>query len=119
MATIFERYGGFSTIRKIVSDFYDRVLDSPSLESYFVGVDIARLVDHQAKFISTITGGPANVSNEEIRRAHHRLKISAAHFSEVASLLEETLEDHGMQPEDIAYVMSEVSAREAFVVSGG
>ena len=119
MATIFERYGGFSTIRKIVSDFYDRVLDTPELEAYFMGVEMPRLIDHQAKFISTITGGPANVSNEEIRRAHHRLKISAAHFREVANLLEETLEDHGMQPEDIAYVMAEVGAREAFIVSGG
>ena len=119
MATIFERYGGFSTIRKIVSDFYDKVLDSPSLEHHFVDVDMARLVDHQTKFISTITGGPANVSNEEIRRAHTRLSISSEHFGEVAELLEETLEDHGMQPEDIAYVMAEVGARKAFVVTGG
>lgn len=28
-ATMFERYGGFVTVRKVVSDFYDRVLESP------------------------------------------------------------------------------------------
>ena len=117
MSTIFERYGGFATIRKIVSDFYDRVLDEPDLEAFFINVDMPRMIDHQTKFISTITGGPANVSNEEIRRAHNRLKIQASHFNKVAVILEETLEDHGVQPEDVAYVMAEVGAREAFIVS--
>ena len=118
MATIFERYGGFAAIRKIVSDFYDRVLDSPELEAYFLDIEMPRLIDHQTKFIATITGGPASISNEEIRRAHHRLNIPTQHFREVALLLEETLEDHGFTPEDVAQVMSEVGAREAYVVKG-
>lgn len=119
MATIFERYGGFATVRKIVSDFYDRILDVPELETYFAHVDMPQLIDHQTKFISTITGGPANVTNEQIRRAHQRLSITNDHFQLVATILEETLEDHGMQPEDVAYVMSEVGARSAFVISAG
>ena len=118
MATIFERYGGFSAIRKIVADFYDRVLDAPALQAYFVDVDLPRLIDHQTKFISTITGGPANVTNEELRRAHARLAIKVEDFRAVATILEDTLEDHGLQPEDVAYVLAEVSAREPYIVRG-
>ena len=34
-STMFERYGGFATVSKIVSAFYDKVLDSSILAPYF------------------------------------------------------------------------------------
>jgi len=66
--TIFERYGGFSAVRRIVSDFYDRVLDSPVIAHHFEKVDMKRLLDHQARFIAAVTGGPASYSDEHLRR---------------------------------------------------
>jgi hemoglobin len=43
---MFERYGGFSRISRIVSTFYDLVLDSPMLGPYFANTDMRRLIDH-------------------------------------------------------------------------
>jgi len=117
MATIFERYGGFSTIRRIVSDFYDRVLDDSALAKHFENVDLPALIDHQTKFIMTITGGPANTTNEQLRRAHARLGVTQGEFRRVVTILEETLDDHNMQPEDVAVVIREVNDREAYVVT--
>ncbi len=42
-STIFERAGGFSAVRKIVADFYDRLLDDVALQKYFANIDMARL----------------------------------------------------------------------------
>ena len=53
MATMFEKYGGFAKVSRIVSSFYDKALDSPILAPYFTGVDMRRLIDHQTKFASS------------------------------------------------------------------
>ena len=119
MASIFERYGGFATLRVVVSDFYDRVLDHEALAPYFEGVDMARMIDHQTKFIAALTGGPASFTDEQLRRAHQKHDITAEHFKIVGDLLAETLEDHGVEAADVAEVMKEVSRRQGFVVGGG
>jgi len=117
MTSIFHRYGGFSSARRIVSDFYDRVLDDPTLSTFFEGVDMPALIEHQTKFIMMVTGGPADVPNEQLRRAHSQLSISSSDFARIVGLLTETLEDHNMQPEDVAVVIGAVKDREAFIVT--
>lgn len=117
MATIFERYGGFAAIRRVVSDFYDRMLDETMLAGHFENVDLPALIDHQTKFITSITGGPANTPNEQLRRAHARLGITHAEFRRTVEILEGTLLDHNFQPEDVAAIIQEVNDREAFVVT--
>ena len=115
--SVFERYGGFASARKIVSAFYDRVLDTPLLARHFAGLDMARLIDHQAKFIAQVMGGPAAYSDEMLARVHAGLGITAREFAAMAALLEETLEDFAMAPEDVAVVARAFRAREAFIVA--
>lgn len=115
--TVFERYGGFAFARKIVSSFYDRVLDSPVLEHHFVGLDMGRLVDHQAKFVAQVMGGPAAYTDEQLQRVHAPLGITGAEFAEMAALLEETLEDFDLKPEDVATVKRAFCQREAHIVA--
>lgn len=47
MQTIFERYGGFAAVSKVVMNFYDKALDSPATIPYFSNFDMKRLIDHQ------------------------------------------------------------------------
>lgn len=115
--SIFERYGGFSTMRKVVSDFYDRVLDSPRLQSYFVDVDLRNLIDHQTKFVASVMGGPASFSDDVLRRVHEPLGISIAEFDEIVSLLCEAMEENGMADEDIDHVRKEIMKRQLLIVS--
>ena len=115
--TPFERYGGFITVRKIISAFYDRVLDSESLRRYFGDVEMRTLIDHQTKFVSSVMGGPASYTDEALRRIHAPFNISQSEFNEVTEILRETLEDFEVHPSDIKAVMGEFNRREPDIVS--
>ena len=115
--TPFERYGGFANVRRIVSEFYDRVLASDTLQPYFAGVDMRILVDHQTKFIATVMGGPAAFSDDALKRAHQRLRITRDDFHEMTEILRETLEDFDLDESDVNDVCSEVLRREPVIVA--
>ncbi len=117
MQSIFERAGGMRTVSRIISTFYDRVLDSPGLVHYFDGVDMRRLIDHQTKFIASVMGGPASFTDEHIARVHAHLGIDGASFEEAVLILRDSMEDNGMNETDIGEVMSNVRARKPLVVT--
>ena len=119
MATVFERCGGFATVRRIVSDFYDRVLDSSVLRHHFESVDMRRLIDHQTKFIAFAMGGPAAFNDDALERVHAPLAISRVEFREMATLLRDTLEDFDLPPEDVDAVLDEVMRRQERIVGQG
>jgi hemoglobin len=115
--TVFERYGGFATFSKIVSSFYDAVLESPVTRPHFASVDMRRLIDHQTKFIASATGGPASYSCEHIRRVHASLGIDQAAFAAALAMFRKTLQDFGMSDADVQQVCREILAREHLIVT--
>lgn len=115
--SIFNRYGGFANVSKIVMTFYDRVLDSDVVGDYFIDVDMAALIDHQTKFISSVMGGPASYSDEALERIHANLEIEKPAFDEIVALLRDTLEEFDMDPADIDQVIDNIRARERYIVN--
>jgi hemoglobin len=115
-STLFERYGGFGTVHKIVLDFYDRVLDSEVVGVYFDDIDMTALVDHQTKFISQVMGGPTSYSNEILEQVHASHRISQEAFDEMARLLEQTLLEHSFKPEDVHAVITDIRGRQSYIV---
>ena len=115
--TIFERYGGFAKVSRVVASFYDRVLDAPLLAPYFAGIDMRRQIDHQTKFIAALMGGPASYTREHLQRVHARLGITDEAFDELTLLLRETLEDFDFDESDIATVYADVAAYRSVVVT--
>ena len=115
--TIFERYGGFSSVSRVVMSFYDKVLDSDVTSPYFAKTDMKRLIDHQTKFIATLMGGPASYTNDHLERVHNHLGITEPAFVESMELLRETLEDHDFEDDDIDQVMNEMMSRKNFVIA--
>ena len=91
--TIFERSGGFASVRKVVSTFYEYVLESEEVAPYFEGIDMRRQIDHQSKFISAMMGGPGSYSDEHLARVHARLNIDRSAFLVIGGLLKEAMED--------------------------
>ena len=116
-STIFQRYGGFASVSKVVTSFYDKVLDSPIASPYFANTDMRRQIDHQTKFISQIMGGPASYTDEQLERVHSRLGITEIAFMEVIELLRETLEDYDFSEVDIQHVEREMMNRKNFIVA--
>jgi hemoglobin len=117
--SIFARYGGFVAIRRIVSAFYARMLQSPALAPHFAGVDMRRLIDHQTKFVTQVMGGPATFPDRQIERAHAGLGITAGEFAEMVGLLRATLEEAALAPVDVEQVLDEVRRREPLIVRRG
>lgn len=115
--TIFERYGGFAQVSRIVMDFYNRILDSPMTSPFFENIEMKRLIDHQTKFIASVMGGPASYTNDHLERVHAHLGITEPAFFEAMDLLKETLEDNEFEDGDIEQVMDEMISRKNFVTS--
>lgn len=114
--TMFDRYGGFAKVSRIVSTFYDRVLDDPILSPYFERIEMRRLIDHQTKFIASLMGGPASYTDEHLARVHERLHITDAAFDRMALVLREALEDHDVDESDISTVHAGIVSRRSFIV---
>lgn len=114
--TLFEKYGGFSSISRIVLDLYDRLLDDDDIGPFFDAVDMGRIVDHQTKFVASLLDGPAHYSDDQIRRVHGHLDIGASHFDRLKMILGETLTDHGFTPDDVELVVAAFEARRNLVV---
>lgn len=117
MATMFERYGGFATVSRIVSAFYGQVLDMPALAGYFENTDMRRLIDHQTKFVAAVMGGPASYTNDQLARVHSGMTIRSEDYDTVVSILRETLEDFELDETDIAAICRDVMDRKRFIVS--
>ena len=115
--SLFDKYGGFSSISRVVLDLYDRLLDDDDVGPFFDEVEMAGIVDHQTKFVSSLLGGPASYSDDQIRRLHDHLTIDDAQFDRLQTILAATLADHGFEPDDIVQVVAQFEARRALVVS--
>lgn len=114
--SIFEKCGGFSAVSKIVLDLYDRLLDDDCVGPFFDDVEMSRIVDHQTKFVSSLMGGPASYTDDQIRKMHDHLDIGPEHFDRLSAILAETLRDHGLSDEDVALVVAAFEGRRGLVV---
>lgn len=114
--SLFEKYGGFSKVSRIVLSFYDTLLDSDDIGPFFDDIDMSKMVDHQTKFIASLLGGPASYTDKQLYQLHRHLDINDAHFDELKVVLQQTLSDHGVQPEDIELILQEFENRRVQVV---
>ena len=115
--SLFDRIGGFKTVRKVVSDFYDRVLENEVLIPYFEDVDMPSLIDHQTKFFAMLLGGPASYTDSQLEKIHRGMGITNHAFEVVCELVVETLEDHDLEETDIQDVQSKLLDRKQYIVT--
>ena len=118
MATsLFEKYGGFSTIHSIVIEFYNSVLDSDVVGPFFDETDMDSLIDHQTKFISFRLGGPVSYPEAKLKAAHANLEIQAEHFETIKSLLGETLAAFSVEQPDIDAVLEKIETYRSVIAA--
>lgn len=115
--TLYEKYGGYGAISRVVMDFYDRLLDSERVGDYFDNVDMKRLIDHQTKFIAYLLGGPADYTGERLEQLHGHLKIDGADFDEMKQILDDALADHGFEDSDRGAVMDVIEGHRSLIVT--
>ena len=114
--SLFDKYGGFSTVSKIVLALYDRLLDDDDVGPFFDDVDMPNLIDHQTKFVSSLMGGPASFSDDHIERAHRNMVIENHHFDRLKELVAEVLGDFDVAEADIDVIVGEFEARRTLLI---
>jgi hemoglobin len=117
MTTLYDKYGGFATVNKLVQALYVKIAESKILAPYFEGIDMQKLMDHQTKFFSGILGGPVEYTGRELKGVHAKMGITEDAFSEVAELLEETLEDMNIEDADVETIMEIVGGVKSDIVT--
>ena len=119
MSSTFEKYGGFKTVSRVVMTFYEMVLDNDDVGHHFDDVDMARLIDHQTKFISALMGGPEPMSDDRLEYVHRKHNITDTEFDIVCDLLAASMKQHGMDRMDIREVVAGFEAKRALIISSG
>jgi len=107
--TLLQKYGGVDTIRIIVGNFYSDILDSQNLRPYFANVDLSSLIDHQTNLLSHLLGGPNHYEGRDMELAHRQLSIKPEDFQEVATILQDNLQDAGVEETDLQAIMNIVA----------
>ncbi|MFT6841544.1 MAG: hemoglobin [Psychroserpens sp.] len=46
---VYDQIGGFTAVRKLIVEFYNRILDDDSLSPIFQNTDLERIIDHLSK----------------------------------------------------------------------
>lgn len=108
-STLYQRIGGEIAIHAAVDRFYERVLADPSLNHFFINVNMPRLKGHQFAFLSQALGGPKQYSGTSMEVAHAKLAIEQYHFDLVATHLVQTLQELGVSEEIIEGVVAAVA----------
>ncbi|WP_349369028.1 group 1 truncated hemoglobin [Salinarimonas sp.] len=114
--TLFERCGGAPGVSRLVMALYDRVLVDDRLHGFFAETDMRRLVDHHAKFLSALMGGPAGYDERLLADVHAGLGIAERDFAAMLDALRATLAEGELSPEEIARVLARYQAYKAVVV---
>ena len=96
----FDRLGGESTLRAILSDFYQRVFDDVMIGYMFIGQDRARLIDREYEYTAHFLGADIEYRGRTMGQAHRKHHIGRGHFERRFKILEETLDSHNV-PQDV------------------
>lgn len=90
-----QRFGGTKGVSRLAFRFYDLVLESERLRPYFEGIDMPRLIEHQAAFIVSLLGGRPVWSDAELAAIHAHLDIGEDAFDEMVDLLARAIAEEG------------------------
>jgi hemoglobin len=114
--SLFDKYGGFTTVHQVVEGFYDGVLENEILAPYFDDTNMETLIDHQTQFFAAAMGGPASFDDDHLARVHHDRGIGEDAWDSVVTVLSETLSGFDIEPGDIQQILSTVGSKKAFIV---
>ena len=105
-SSVYESLGAEVGIRKVVDEFYDRVVADPYLAGYFSEVDMTALRRHQVDMLSAATGGPHQYTGKDMTAAHAGLQINGGAFDRVVGHLMATLTALGAPDDAITSVVA-------------
>ncbi len=117
MPSLFEKYGGLSTVSALVHRFYEHVLDDDRVSHFFEHTNMQRLISHQTEFVAQALGGPSTTVGRALTKAHAHLGISDRDYSIVLEHLEQAMVDLGVEADDVKAVLELIESLRWQIVS--
>jgi hemoglobin len=101
----------------VVQEFYEDLLQDPTLGHFFERVSIVELAEHQTIFLTMVMGGPMAYTTGDIARGHSGLHIGHDEFEATIHYLAARLESNGFEPDDIDQIIATYRRYEPFVTA--
>lgn len=115
--TLFYKLGGNSSIRAVVNEFYDRMINDPEVSGVFQGVDLVALRRHQAEFIAYALGGPVKYEGNTLQEAHRGFHITDRQYEITIRHLNASLRKLNVELEDIAKIEAFIRSVKPFIIN--
>ena len=100
MTTLFERLGE-TRVRKLIANFYQRVLSDPILAPFFKGRDIQKIERMQFAFFSIALGADEPQDLPSLRAAHSGIGVEVKHLTRFTELLIEAIRELDIDENEI------------------
>ena len=109
--TLFEKYGGKSTVEKMVKYFYEELVLKDSLVSgFFTKTDMELQKKRQTNFVTFALGGTDKYTGKTMKQSHQNMHIKNEHFYRIIDHLTTTFKVHGVDPQDIAAIQEKLNS---------
>lgn len=119
-SSLYERIGGDIAVRATVARLYELILNDEMLAPFFENIDVDRLRNSQAAFVTYAFGGPPNYTGNNLRDAHKDAVtrgLSDKHFNAVAGYLSQAMRELGVAQPLIDEALSIVETTRSSVLN--
>jgi hemoglobin len=107
--SLFEQIGGEAGVRKLVDEFYARVLADPELRPFFEKTPMERLRAMQYEFFAAALDGPLAYKGKMMSDVHKGRGIDIDHFARFIDKLLETLESYDLSDEMVHTIIGRLN----------
>jgi hemoglobin len=115
-ATLYERLGKESHIRKIVNELLDKNASNPLIAYHFKNVDMDKLKQLVFEFFSMGTGGPHKYTGRDMRTTHTGMNIDEKEWESATNDTIWALDKNGIGPAEIKEVIAILESLKGEVV---
>ena len=114
---LYQHIGSEARLEAILKDFYARMKDDVLIGFFFDGKDTDEIARIQKQFLLRAMGVTPSYSGKPPATAHEKIApILRGHFDRRLQILEQTLKDQGLSPEDVTtWITFENAFRDAIV----
>jgi hemoglobin len=107
--TLYDRIGGAAAVRKLLTEFYDRVLEDKQLQPFFVETPMAKLRSMQFELFSAALDGPIEYTGPPLCEVHFGRGIGREHLAMFMDHLFATLSTMNLDEGDVQDIISRIN----------
>jgi len=116
--TLFEQIGGEAGVRKLVDEFYHRVMMDPELHLFFAHTPMDRLARMQYEFFAAALDGPLAYAGKSLSFAHFGRGVTKEHFGRFIEKLLETLKHLNLDEKTICAIIDRLDVYSDEITGG-